>query len=158
MKLLFICTHNRCRSILAEAITNHIGANKISAASAGSSPQGAVHPLSLKYLQEHDISTDGLKSQSWDEFEGFEPDAILTLCDSAAQEACPVWFDTAVQVHWGLEDPSKDGGGTAQQRDSFNATIGVLQRRVKRLLQADLQNLSGVQLRQELVDIAAQVH
>ena len=106
MKLLFICTHNRCRSILAEAITNHVSDGRIVAVSAGSAPQGEVHPMSLKYLDEHGVSLEGLSSQSWDDYENFSPDAILTLCDSAAQESCPVWFDHSVQVHWGLSDPS----------------------------------------------------
>ena len=157
MKLLFICTHNRCRSILAEAIANHVGGPNIVAASAGSSPQGVVHPLSLKYLQEHQISIDGLKSQSWSEFEGFNPDAILTLCDSPAQEACPAWFGSSVQVHWGLEDPSKGDGDELQQRQLFNNTIEILERRVKSLLEHDLSSLSGASLKDTLQGIATKI-
>ena len=82
MKLLFICTHNRCRSILSEAIANHIGGDKLTAASAGSSPQGEVHPLTLKYLSEKGIDTSNLNSQSWHDFEDFKPDVVLTMCDS----------------------------------------------------------------------------
>lgn len=157
MKLLFICTHNRCRSILAEAITNHVAGHRITAASAGSSPQGAVHPLSLKYLQQHQIPIDGLKSQSWGEFEEFNPDAILTLCDSAAQEACPVWFKSTIQVHWGLQDPSKSEVDELQQQQLFNNTISILERRVKLLLECDFSSLSGTHLSQALQDIAQQV-
>ena len=87
IKLLFICTHNRCRSILAEAITRHLADNRIIAASAGSTPQDTVHPLSIQFLQERGISTEGLRSQSWDEFEEFAPDAVLAMCDTAAAEA-----------------------------------------------------------------------
>ena len=157
MKLLFICTHNRCRSILAEAITNHVAGHRITAASAGSSPQGQVHPLSLKYLQQHKISIEGLRSQSWNEFEDFDPDAILTLCDSAAQETCPVWFRSAVQAHWGLKDPSKGKLDESQQQQLFNNTISILERRVKLLLESDLSSLSGTHLSQALQDIAQQV-
>ena len=111
MKLLFICTHNRCRSILAEAISNHLANGKIIARSAGSSPAGEVHPLSIQFLQEKGIATDHCQSQSCNDFADFEPDAVITLCDSAASEACPVWFGNAAQVHWGLRDPSKNSDG-----------------------------------------------
>ncbi|MFT6407292.1 MAG: arsenate reductase [Arenicella sp.] len=157
MKLLFICTHNRCRSILAEAIARHISDGKIVAASAGSSPQGAVHPLSIKFLAERQIATDGLCSQSWDQFEDFNPDAILTLCDSAAKEACPIWFDQAVQVHWSLSDPSKEGVSEAEQRALFDATMNILERRIRALLATDCESLSGDALRHTLSQIAAQI-
>ena len=107
MKILYICTHNRCRSILSEAITNHFASDHIQAKSAGSQPAGEVHPLSLRYLNEAGISTEGLQSQSWDEFEDFKPDVVITVCDSAAGEACPVWFGQSIKMHWGLADPSK---------------------------------------------------
>jgi len=155
MKLLFICTHNRCRSILAEAITNHLSSGRILAASAGSSPQDEVHPLSLKYLHERDIPTDGLCSQSWNEFENFFPDAILTLCDNAAEESCPVWFNHSVQVHWGLSDPSV--AQESEQRRSFDHTIDVIGRRVERLLEVYTRSFSDVALRDQLSQIATQV-
>lgn len=103
MKILYICTHNRCRSILSEAITNHFGEGKIQAQSAGSQPVGEVHPLSIKYLNEAGISTEGLRSQSWHDFEEFEPDIVVTVCDSAAGEACPLWFGQTIKVHWGWQ-------------------------------------------------------
>jgi len=158
MKLLFICTHNRCRSILAEAITNHLANGKIIAASAGSSPAGEVHPLSLKFLTEHSISTENLTSQSWGEFEDFQPDVILTMCDSAAAEKCPVWFSKSGQVHWGLEDPSKKSGSEVELRESFNVTIDVIKRRVQALLDEDLDSLKGAALKDKLVLIAQQVN
>lgn len=158
MKLLFICTHNRCRSILAEAITNHVAGDQITAASAGSSPQGEVHPLSLKYLAERGISTVGLRSQSWDEFENFHPDAVLTLCDSAAKETCPVWFGESVQVHWGLADPSKSGFDEAGQDALFNKTIEILERRVRALLESDRSSFDHQSLELRLRQIAAQIH
>lgn len=159
IKLLFICTHNRCRSILAEAIANHIGGDAIQAASAGSSPQGQVHPLSLKYLAEHGVRTDGLCSQSWDEFEHFSPDAVLTLCDSAAQETCPVWFGKLVQVHWGLSDPSAiDTMGDDSERESFNKTINILERRIRALLDSDVNVSDREALRATLSQIAVNIN
>lgn len=158
MKLLFICTHNRCRSILAEAITNHLSEGRIIAASAGSAPAGEVHPLSLKFLAEHNINTDNLTSQSWNEFEGFEANAILTMCDSAASETCPVWFGESGQVHWGLEDPSKKTGTEAELRQSFNATIDIIKRRIQALLDADLDLLNTPQLNNKLVLIAKEIN
>src|SRR5690606_2392558 len=86
MKILFICTHNRCRSILAEAITNLMSDGRIVAKSAGSQPAGMIHPLTLRYLHDAGVSTDGLYSKSWDELESFEPDVVITVCDDAAQE------------------------------------------------------------------------
>ncbi|MEC7468708.1 MAG: arsenate reductase ArsC, partial [Pseudomonadota bacterium] len=123
MKVLYICTHNRCRSILSEAITNHVAGDVITAKSAGSQPAGEVHPLSLKYLNEAGIPTEGLQSQSWDEFEAFAPDLVITVCDSAAGESCPVWFGKSVKVHWGLSDPSKLTGSEEDIARAFNDTI-----------------------------------
>lgn len=157
LKLLFICTHNRCRSILAEAITNSISNGKIVARSAGSSPQGQVHPLSLHYLNQHKFPVDGLSSQSWNEFESFAPDAILTLCDSAAQEPCPVWFGHSVQVHWGLKDPSKEHESTRQEQ-AFGHTISVIEQRIQHLLATGLADRSNQNLRENLERLSLQIH
>ncbi|CCU72168.1 arsenate reductase ArsC [Thalassolituus oleivorans] len=134
MKILYICTHNRCRSILSEAVTNHLSQGEIEARSAGSQPSGEVHPLSLKYLAEAGISTTGLKSQSWDEFEDFAPDLVVTVCDSAAGETCPVWFGKSLKVHWGLEDPSKLDGTEEEKAAAFRHTIRLIEERVQALL------------------------
>lgn len=133
MKILYICTHNRCRSILSEAITNHFSDGKIVAKSAGSQPVGEVHPLSIKYLQEVGIATEGLCSQSWDEFETFEADLVITVCDSAAGETCPVWFGKSLKMHWGLADPSKLQGSETEIADAFRATIEQIKQRVEQL-------------------------
>ncbi len=133
MKILYVCTHNRCRSILSEAITNHHANGNIEARSAGSQPSGEVHPLSLKFLEEFGIATLGLKSQSWDEFESFSPDVVITVCDSAAGEACPVWFGKTLKIHWGLEDPSKIDGPADVVADAFRKTINIISERVKAL-------------------------
>ncbi|WP_105101435.1 arsenate reductase ArsC [Microbulbifer pacificus] len=154
MKILYICTHNRCRSILSEAITNHLGLGRVQAFSAGSQPSGAVHPLSIRYLKEKGISTDGLQSKSWDAFESDQPDIVVTVCDSAASESCPVWFGDTVKVHWGLPDPSKLDGSEAEIREAFYVVMATIERRVQRLLSLQEQNLSRDALQQALIHIA----
>lgn len=134
MKILYICTHNRCRSILSEAITNHLADGKIIAKSAGSQPVGEVHPLSIHYLKEAGMTTQGLRSESWDYFEDFEPDIVITVCDSAAGESCPIWFGQTIKVHWGLADPSKLVGSEDEIARAFRATIDEISIRVKALL------------------------
>jgi arsenate reductase len=146
MKLLFICTHNRCRSILAEAITNHLGNGRLQARSAGSQPAGEVHPLTLKYLVEAGISTANLSSQSWDELENFEPDVVITVCDSAAGEQCPVWFGKSVKVHWGLPDPSRVTGNEAEVKAAFSSVMHTLEKRIKALLELPTDNLDKEQI------------
>jgi len=156
MKILFICTHNRCRSILSEAMVNHLSNGRITAASAGSQPAGEVHPLSLKYLAEAGVPTDGLISQSWDELEDFNADVVVTVCDSAAQEACPVWFGKAIKLHWGLGDPSKVQGSEEEVKAEFTACISEIEKRVNAMLNLDLENLKGDALKTELVKLGAQ--
>jgi len=146
MKILYICTHNRCRSILSEAITNHMAQGKIIARSAGSQPVGEVHPLSIKYLQQAGIDSTDLKSQSWDELESFEPDLVITVCDSAAGEACPLWFGRSLKLHWGLSDPSKVEGSPQQVEQAFQACIQEIQDRAERLLALDLSDPQAVKL------------
>jgi len=134
VKLLFICTHNRCRSILAEAVTNHFGQSVLVAKSAGSQPVGEVHPLSLKSLSEANISTTGLTSQSWNDLESWQPDVVITVCDSAAGESCPLWFGDSLKVHWGLVDPSRMEGSEAEIAKAFQQTIELLKARIEQLL------------------------
>lgn len=146
MKLLFICTHNRCRSIIAEAVCNHLGGAVITARSAGSQPSGQVHPLSLQYLQEAGISTAGLCSQSWDEHEDWQPDAVITVCDQAAGESCPLWLGRSPRAHWGLEDPSRLEGSEEEVAAAFRHTIAVLRERCEQLLAADPASLDEPQV------------
>ena len=105
MKLLYICTHNRCRSILSEAITQQRAAGLIEARSAGSSPAGQVHPMTLHHLEQQGYATQGLRSTSWGDFADWEPDVVITVCDRAAQEPCPLYFGRAHQLHWSLARP-----------------------------------------------------
>jgi arsenate reductase len=128
MKILFLCTHNRCRSILAEALTLHKNSVWLQAKSAGSAPAGVVHPLTLHYLQEAGVRTLGLSSKSWYDLDGFQPNLIITLCDSAAGESCPVAFHAALKLHWPLSDPSKLEG--KQAAAAFRACIADINRRL----------------------------
>ena len=155
MKILYICTHNRCRSILSEAITNQIAGDVIEAKSAGSQPAGVVHPLSLKYLAQTGYAIDGLQSQSWDDFEDFQPDVVVTVCDSAAGEACPLYFGNSLKVHWGLSDPSKIEGDEAQTEQAFIACIDEIVERVQKLKNIAAQYLDKDALKLELAEIGA---
>ena len=130
MKLLFICTHNRCRSILCEAIASQRGAGFLEAASAGSAPVDEVHPLTLRYLEERGYQTAGLRSQSWHDLEGFEPDRVITVCDSAAGETCPLWMGEVEKHHWGLPDPSRVEGDDEVIRSAFMAVIDRIENKV----------------------------
>ena len=155
MKILYICTHNRCRSILCETITNASNGN-VEARSAGSQPVGEVHPLSLKYLAERGFITNGLKSQSWDEFEDYDADLVVTVCDSAAGESCPVYFGKSLKVHWGLEDPSKLEGSEQEKAKAFNNTIDIIEKRVAALAELAEKNLDKAALKDALSTLGAQ--
>ncbi len=139
MKILFICTHNRCRSILAEAICNYYSDDLLEAFSAGSSPAEQVHPLTLQALSARDIPTDNLSSQSWDAYKDADIDYVITVCDKAANEPCPVWFGNVKQVHWGLKDPSAFEGDESDNANketinaAFSNTIEILQRRITKI-------------------------
>ena len=133
MHLLFVCTHNRCRSILAEALARQVLGRDIGVQSAGSSPAGAVHPLTLRYLTERGIDSRGLSSKSWDDVDGPAPDIVVTVCDRAAGEACPLWLGDAEKVHWGLSDPSAVAGPESAVRAAFMHTIDELVRRLRKL-------------------------
>jgi arsenate reductase (thioredoxin) len=153
VKLLFICTHNRCRSIIAEAVTRQLGGDRIQARSAGSQPSGQVHPLSLEFLAEAGIDTSGLCSQSWDEHEAWQPDVVITVCDQAAGEQCPVWFGRSLKIHWGLADPSRLQGSDDGVADAFRQTIAILQQRIGQLLQQDFEAMSKQQRQQLLANL-----
>ncbi len=142
MKILYICTHNRCRSILSEALTNFYAAGKIQAFSAGSQPVGEVHPLSLKFLQEKNIPISSLKSQSWLDFENKDIDLVITVCDSAANETCPLWFNDTLTHHWALPDPSKLNGDEHVLRTAFFDVMTTIEKRIQILLQLDWDTLS----------------
>jgi len=141
MNLLFVCTHNRCRSILAEAITNELSSSNICAYSAGSSPAGKVHPLTLHYLKLRAYKTDGLTSQSWGDFENASIDLVITVCDSAAQENCPLWIGNTLKTHWSISDPSKTLGSEEDVEKAFLRTIEDIEDRVRKLVTLISSNL-----------------
>ena len=153
MNILFICTHNRCRSILSEAITNHLAQGKLVAYSAGSQPAGEVHPLTLKYLKEKSIATGNLKSQSWDDFSKNQPDIVVTVCDSANNESCPVWFGNTIKLHWPLPDPSKLDGSEETIRNAFFSVMSAIEQRTNKLLKLISQDLNKEALKNALSDV-----
>ncbi len=122
IRVLFLCTGNSARSILGEALLNHMGRSEFEAFSAGSTPAGAVNPLALKVLADNNIQAPGARSKSWDEFAGanVEPmDIIITVCDNAANEVCPVWPGHPVSLHWGLPDPAAVEDNYEERRLAF---------------------------------------
>jgi arsenate reductase len=154
--VLFLCTGNSARSILAEALLNHVGSSRFRAWSAGSHPKGAVHPMAIATLEAHGIPTAGLHSKSWDAFAGKEApqiDLVVTVCDNAAAETCPVWPGHPVTAHWGIPDPAAVDG-VDEQRRAFENTFDVLHRRVSRLASLPIGSMSHEALVEEVRSIA----
>ena len=142
--VLFLCTGNSARSILAEAYLNHAGAGRYQAHSAGSHPTGKVNPLALATLSSHGIEACGVRSKTWDEFA--RPgapaiDVVITVCDSAAAELCPVWPGHPLKAHWGVPDPATLTGTDEQKRRAFEQTFRVLARRIDLLLALPVEKL-----------------
>lgn len=142
MNILFLCTGNSCRSIIAEALFREIAPSGVSAQSAGSSPTGTVHPRALAALQKAGVATDGLYSKSWNDLEAV-PDIVITLCADAAGEACPVYFGIAVRSHWGMPDPAKAKGGEDAIITAFDDTLEVLRTRVRALTHLPFEELKN---------------
>lgn len=143
VKVLFLCTHNACRSILAEVIGRDIVAKQVLTttaqwqfASAGSEPAGVVHPQTLLQLAHRGYSIEGLSSKSWDMMADFTPDLVITVCDSAAGETCPLWLGQTLKLHWGLPDPTSTD--PANMDAQFSRVIGTLENRIKTLISLPL--------------------
>ncbi|MBK5552375.1 MULTISPECIES: arsenate reductase ArsC [unclassified Pseudomonas] len=150
MRILFMCTANSCRSILSEAMFNHLAPEGFEAVSAGSFPKGQVLPRSLTTLQEAGIAIDGLSSKGNDAFEGNPPDIVITVCDKAAGEACPVYFGPALKAHWGLEDPSEVTGDEAAVSAAFHSTLARIETRCRAFLALPFAQLDRDALKREL--------
>lgn len=150
MKILFVCTHNRCRSILAEAALNHVPAEGIRGYSAGSQPSGQVHPKTLEALRRRGIATAGLASKSWDAFNDNPPDVVITVCDEAAGEACPLYLGGAVKAHWGVADPSRATGTESEIEAAFDATLDEFLRRATRVVERVQAGADQAELEREL--------
>lgn len=154
--VLFLCTGNSARSILAEAILNRVGAGKFKAFSAGSQPKGRVHPYALELLRKLNHSTGEVRSKSWDEFSGTGAvplDFIFTLCDSAASEVCPVWPGQPMTAHWGLPDPAAVTGSETVKRAAFADTYRLLSNRIDIFANLPLRSLDKLSLKQQLDEI-----
>lgn len=132
MKLLFLCTGNSCRSILAEATFNHLAPPNMRAMSAGSQPTGEVHPRSLALLKSKGIATDGYFSKSWHDLP--KPDVVITVCGNAAGETCPAYLGNVMRAHWGVEDPAKAIGTEAEINESFEQAYQILRKRIAAFL------------------------
>ena len=149
--VLFLCTGNSARSILAEALLNHDGEGRFAAFSAGSFPKGQVHPMAIEVLKSLGFPHEGYRSKSWDEFAGKAAphfDFVITVCDNAAGEICPIWPGQPVTAHWGIEDPAAvEGEG---QRDAFVQALRYLRRRVELFLALPLETLDEIALQRDM--------
>jgi len=149
MKVLFMCTHNSCRSILSEALFNHLAPEGVEAVSSGSFPSGRVNQRALQTLEAAGISTAGLSSKA------SPPDIVITVCDRAAGEACPIFFGPALKAHWGLADPSEASGSEAEITAAFETTLAKIHERVSAFLALPLKTISAEQLKAELSRIGS---
>lgn len=154
--VLFLCTHNSARSVIAEAIMNRIGAGKFSAYSAGSQPRGAVNANTLKLLDQLGYDTGGFSSKSWDEFAkpgAPEIDFIFTVCDDAAGEVCPVWPGKPLTAHWGVADPSAVNGNELEVAMAFQESYRLLYRRIELFAALPIRGLDTMTLKARLREI-----
>jgi arsenate reductase len=160
VNVLILCTHNSARSVLAEAMLNHHAARlglDVRAHSAGSAPSGRVNPLAMTVLEDAGVTTTGVRSKSWDEFA--QPDAprmriVITVCDNAANEVCPIWPGAPVQVHWGYPDPSTAPGDEAARLAAFDLTRQAIGYRMLQLLRLPFASMNDAELRDALLEIS----
>jgi protein-tyrosine-phosphatase len=151
--VLVLCTGNSARSILAEALINKWGAGKFIGHSAGSFPKGTVHPLAIELLRTAGFDTETLRSKSWDEFAGPEAphlDFVVTVCDNAAGEVCPIWPGRPMTAHWGIEDPAAAEGSEATKRRAFTSAYATLEARIKQFTSLPIESLDRVRLKAQL--------
>ena len=157
--VLFLCTHNSARSILAEAILNHIGQDRFQGYSAGSSPRDnqQPNPIGLQVLQHAGIATEGLRSKNWDEFalaDAPHMDLIITVCDNAAGEVCPFWPGHPATAHWSYPDPSAGTGSDAEKAEAFRQTLHALHRRLELMLNLPAEKLHTLVLQSTAMELA----
>jgi len=154
--VLFLCTGNSARSILAEVLVNRWGAGRFVGYSAGSFPKGEVNPLTLRFLRKVGLPTDGLRSKSWDEFArpGAPPlDFVITVCDQAAGEVCPTWPGQPITAHWGVQDPAAAEGTDEQKLAVFNKVFRELESRIKIFASLPLASLDRVRIKERVEEI-----
>lgn len=155
MKVLFMCTANSCRSVLCEGLFNHIAPAGLTAVSSGSFPSGKLNPRALSTLQGLGIDTSALYSKGSEVFASTPPDIVITVCDKAGGEPCPVYFGPAIKSHWGLADPSQVRGSDEAAQAAFDATVEHIKRRFAAFFTLDPQTLQGAELKQALDRIGA---
>jgi arsenate reductase len=151
--VLFLCTGNSARSILAESLLNHWGQGRFKALSAGSFPKGEVHPLALDLLKRMKLPTEGLRSKSWDEYAAADApplDFIFTVCDNAAGEVCPVWPGKPITAHWGIADPAAAEGTGADKAFAFRKAFRELETRIKLFVAVPIASLDQITLKEKL--------
>lgn len=151
--VLFLCTGNSARSILAESILNHLGQERFRAFSAGSHPKGAVHPIALELLKKMKLPTEGLRSKAWDEFAepGAPPiDFVITVCDNAAGEVCPIWPGRPTKSHWGVPDPAAAEGSDAEKWAAFREAFRALENRISLFVNLPVASLDLIRLQQKV--------
>ena len=156
--VLFLCTGNSARSIMAECALNRWGKKKFKAFSAGSHPKGAVHPMTLETLRELNYETVGLRSKSWDEFTTRDApriDFVFTVCDNAAAEACPIWPGHPMTTHWGIADPAALEGSDEEKRSAFRHAYRELEERIRRFVNLNLEEIDNATVRKRLHEIGA---
>ncbi len=156
--VLFLCTGNSARSVLAEALLNHMSDGRFRGFSAGSAPKGEVHPTTLAVLADAGITIDGLRSKSWDEFAG--PDApvmdfVFTVCDNAAGETCPIWPGQPMTAHWGIEDPAAVVGPDFKRRQAFEDALRFMRNRIAAFINLPISSIDRMALGSKLRDIGA---
>ena len=154
MKFVFLCTGNSCRSILSEVLFNSRASEGWKAYSAGSKPTGKVHPLTIKTLENLGLSTEDLSSKTMDDCERYQPDVVITVCDSAAQESCPLYLNDAIKAHWGLADPSHLDLPEEEKLQAFLKTVDHINRRLDALFALDVNSLSRSELINEISKIS----
>lgn len=154
--VLFLCTGNSARSIMAEALLNHLGRGRFRAISAGSHPRGTVNPYAIELLRKSGFPVDHLRSKSWDEFGvagAPQLDFVFTVCDNAAGEVCPVWPGQPITAHWGVEDPAAVQGADEIKRRAFHEVFRILGNRIRLLVSLRLEALDRISLNSALRDI-----
>jgi arsenate reductase len=152
-KVLFLCTGNSCRSIMAEGLLAHLGKGHFHSFSAGSAPTGKVHPMSLQALRRHGLAAMGFESKAWDHFRDVDLDIVVTVCDNAAGETCPIFPGDPVKGHWSTPDPAHFQGTPKEVEAEFDRVFGILERRVKAMVELPLETLDRETLRRRLNEI-----
>lgn len=154
--VLFLCTHNSARSVLAESLLNGLSKGRFRAFSAGSHPGGKVNPFAIELLDKSGLPTAGLHSKSWDEFAAADAPVmnfVFTVCDNAAGETCPFWPGQPMTAHWGVEDPAEVTGSDDEKRAAFRRALTILKRRIELLLALPIEKLDAIALQGKLTEI-----